>query len=204
LLEPFLPHTIKGPMASSFPFIKTTIAFVIGMGMSHLLSASLDLFHFRRRMRLSWLPILWSISIFLLQIDLWWTIIGIEHAVEQWTLGRFLLLLSLTITLYGSIALIYPRHLAADATSWGEVFERDGRWGLLFLVVNGLLALFFDLVILDQELVSVGSVINLILSGLALGAFLARGLRLRMTLSLCFLCVMVLVTLLMAQASLGA
>jgi hypothetical protein len=67
------------------------------------------------------------------QLQFWWALIELPVLVRTWTIAYFLALVSLTLLLFVSAALVLPPNELADDESLRSTFERDGRWSLLSL-----------------------------------------------------------------------
>jgi hypothetical protein len=128
----------------SFRWIAIALSIVLGLGVTRLLASLVVVFKSRNKSKLDWIPLVWAGTIFLWQIQFWWAIIELPGIVKVWTLGSFLTLLSLTLLLYVSAALVLPHTELKDKESLLVSFELDGRWSLVSLSAYFALALFSD------------------------------------------------------------
>lgn len=128
----------------SFRWIAVVLSMILGLGITRLLSASVAVFRSRNHSQLDWVPLAWAGCIFMWQLQFWWAIIELPALVKTWSLGYFLTLVTLTLLLFVSAALILPPLELKDGESLRNSFERDGRWSLLSLGAYFLLAVVVD------------------------------------------------------------
>ena len=128
----------------SFRWIAVVLSMILGLGITRLLSASVAVFRSRTHSRLDWVPLVWAGCIFMWQLQFWWAIIELPALVKTWSVGYFLTLVTLTLLLFVSAALVLPPLELKDGESLQDSFERDGRWSLLSLSAYFLLALAVD------------------------------------------------------------
>lgn len=119
---------------STFEYITVALSFVLGLGITRILLASVYVFRSRKTVKIHWIPIVWAMSIFLIQIQFWWTIFELSYTVEAWTALHFGTLLILALTLFVAGALVLPTTPDANSISLLENFDYNGRWALLFLL----------------------------------------------------------------------
>jgi len=144
---------------STFEYLSVALSFVIGLGVTYLLSSLLSLFRERRTCRPDWLALLWAGYIFTYQVQFWWATFE-ASAMETWTLPQFLGLLSFSLLLFGAGGLVIPRDAARYPEGLRAYFETDGRWGVGLLSTYFVLApplnfWFFGTPILDPLNVSI-------------------------------------------------
>ncbi|MFM1919579.1 MAG: hypothetical protein RLZZ303_1213 [Candidatus Hydrogenedentota bacterium] len=116
-----------------FHSISVTLGLVIGLGVARILSAFVSVFRSRTQASIDWIPLVWAACIFLWQIQFWWAIIELPSHLSTWTLTEFFLLLSMTLLLYVSAALVLPATDIIHGRTLADTFQRDGKWALLFL-----------------------------------------------------------------------
>ena len=132
---------------TAFEMVALAVSFVLGLGITDLLSSSVHVFRGRRQYRIDWVPAVWVLCIFILQTQFWWSIFGLSPWVKVWTLTRFGLLLICALTLFLAGALVLPGRRPEYGKDFLEYFHGDGRWGLAALgayhvealVLNGML-----------------------------------------------------------------
>lgn len=132
---------------NAFGWIAVPLAMIFGLGITRLLTAGVAVFKTRERAQLDWVPIAWAACTFILLLQYWWAVIELTTVVEVWTLGKFLLLLSLALFLFVAAALVLPHKGLRKDGDLSESFKRDGRWALCFLSGYFLLAMLTNWVI---------------------------------------------------------
>ena len=103
---------------------------ILGLGVARLLTNAVGVFTSRTRVRIDWVPLAWAASIFVMQIQFWWAIIELSARTGGWTIGHFLLLLSLPLVLFVAAALVLPSEESPEDKRLMDWFDRDGRWAL--------------------------------------------------------------------------
>ena len=126
---------------SPFEFLSAGLSIVLGLAVTLLLTSLLTAFRARRRTRLSWLPFTWSAYVLIMQFDVWWEVYGLA-SLESWSVGAFVVLLILAMSLFAAGGLVLPSGTDDYPADLGEYFEQDGRWGvgmvMVFLVVGSI------------------------------------------------------------------
>ena len=120
---------------SPFEFISVALSFILGLGVTRILSSAVHVFRLRRRMHLAYMPLAWAAVIFFWQLQYWWAVFELEGLIETWTVLRFGTLIMLALLLFLAGALVLPSTGAAEPAALRESFEQDGRWALLFLAI---------------------------------------------------------------------
>ena len=118
---------------TAFEMVALAVSFILGLGITHLLSSSVLVFRGRRQYRIHWMPAIWVLCIFMLQIQFWWSIFGLSPFVKAWTLVRFGVLLISALTLFLAGALVLPGRRGECGEDLLSYFTADGRWGLAAL-----------------------------------------------------------------------
>ena len=131
----------------AFKWISVVLSMILGLGVTRLLAATVAVFRSRKRAQLDWVPLAWAGCIFLWQLQYWWAIIELPGMIQNWTIGSFLMLVSLTLLLFVSAALVLPPDGLEKDDSLKASFERDGKWGLVSLSAYFALALVTDWVL---------------------------------------------------------
>jgi hypothetical protein len=131
----------------AFKWISVVLSMILGLGVTRLLAATVAVFRSRKRAQLDWVPLAWAGCIFLWQLQYWWAIIELPGMIQNWTIGSFLMLVSLTLLLFVSAALVLPPNGLEKDDSLRASFERDGKWGLVSLSAYFGLALVTDWVL---------------------------------------------------------
>jgi hypothetical protein len=128
----------------SFRWIAVVLSMILGLGVTRLLSSTVEVFRSRHHAKMDWVPFVWAGCVFIWQLQFWWAIIELPGLVKAWSVGSFLVLVSLTLLLFVSAGLVLPPSMLEKNDSLKGSFERDGRWALLSLSAYFPVALFAD------------------------------------------------------------
>lgn len=115
-----------------FEFLSVALSFVIGLGVTYLLTSLLSLIRERRTCRPDWLPLLWASYVFEYQVQYWWGVFELA-AMESWRFSVFLALLMYAVLLFAAGGLILPHDAARHEEGLRAYFERDGHLGVVLL-----------------------------------------------------------------------
>lgn len=116
---------------SEFQWLAVVFGMLTGLGVTRLLSSIAATLRSRQVARVDWLPIIWSVSIFLSQLDYWWTLHELKDSVQQWTYPEFLKELISPLFLFFAAALILPSSELKSGETHEEIFDSHGHWALL-------------------------------------------------------------------------
>ena len=158
----------------SFRWIAVALSMILGLGVTRLLSAVVAVFRSRHHAQLDWVPLVWTGCIFLWQLQYWWAIIELPGLIKAWTLRSFLMLVSLTLLLFVSAALVLPPSELGEEVSLRTSFERDGRWALVSLSTYFGLALVTDWLLWSLSPFSLSGAMLVLLILLPLGFVWSR------------------------------
>ena len=128
-----------------FDYISVVLSVVIGLGLSHLLTGSVDLIQARDRVRFYWVHSLWVVLTFVGIVFLWWSIWRLR-VLTNWNFVSFLLLLLEPVLMFVAAAFLVPRpserridlreHFYASRRG---MFGANASLAALLIVQNGLL-----------------------------------------------------------------
>ena len=127
---------------------------VVGLSVTSFLTNVVRIIHVRGDVTISWVQLLWSITILIWTIAFWWfTFVLAEQS--QWTFPLFVFLLAYSTLLFFLMALLFPEGVPADHNYQAQ-FMRNRVWFfgvlLLFLCVD----LIDYIVKLDKDLSIIG------------------------------------------------
>ena len=171
----------------SFRWIAVALSMILGLGVTRLLAAFVAVFRSRSTVQLDWMPLAWAGCIFLWHLQFWWAIIELSGLVEVWTPVSFLILVSLTLLLYVSAALVLPPPESRAREGLLATFERDGRWSLVSLSAYFAMALLADAYFWKTPIVSRSGFLLLALVVLPLVFLRVRSRRVQVALVLVFI-----------------
>lgn len=128
---------------SAFEYVMVLVSIVVGLGVTHILSAVGAGVHRIRglgpplRVDLTYLA--WVLFAFLLLISFWWWEFKLGEAVAEWTFGIYLLILGYAVSLFLLAVVLVPRDLDGVSDTV-EYFLGIRRWFfgifLLSLVID--------------------------------------------------------------------
>ena len=115
---------------TEFELATIALSFIVGFGVTAVLSGVVDLLTRPRSARLDWMPLSWAAFVFVEQVNYWFGVlfIGQESGLTVWTFWS-LILLATCLFLAG--ALILPANAHRAELSLIEDFDRFGRRALI-------------------------------------------------------------------------
>ena len=170
----------------SFHSSAVALSIILGLAVARLLSSAVAAFKSRNRAKLTWMPFVWAGCIFLWQLQYWWAIIELPRVINIWTLGAFMVLVSLALLLFVSASLILPSSELGEHDDRNELFEQNGRWALVSLSLYFGIAMFADWLLWSAPLLSIPGAFNTALLVLPLVFVLSRSKRAQETITLVY------------------
>ncbi len=121
-----------------FEYLTVLVSVVVGLSLTHFLTALIRIVHNRDSVRPYWVHLLWSLSIMLWTISFWWFTFAMSD-VQRWSLGLFAFVMLYAVMLYVLMALLFPEDIDPDEDHQSLFFENK-TWFfstlLLFLVID--------------------------------------------------------------------
>lgn len=121
-----------------FEHLSVLISIIIGLGLTHLLSNVHELVQARERVRPHWLPITWSVLVFVGLVQWWWSSFTFSTR-EDWTFFYFLFLLLRPVISYLSAAFVLPRVVPGGACDMRAYYFRTRGWLFTLLALGQVL-----------------------------------------------------------------
>ena len=90
-----------------FEYLSVLISIILGLGLTHLLSAVRELIQKRARVRFYWLALVWAALIFMTQVQWWWGIYELRVRPD-WNFFSFFFLLLAPVSMYLTAGLVLP------------------------------------------------------------------------------------------------
>ncbi len=174
-----------------FEYFSVALSFVLGLGVTRLLSSAVFLFRRRDRVRLTWMPFAWALSVFFWQLQYWWSIFELQLRDEPWTPFLFGIYIVLALLLYLAAALILPPNDSELSEDLEASFAKDGRWALLVLSAYFVGGWVVSYVYWAQPWFSVPGILTLVAVALPIAFLVARGSRVKAAVLLVYLVVCV-------------
>ncbi|HNW43680.1 MAG TPA: hypothetical protein PKI19_04195 [Elusimicrobiales bacterium] len=100
----------------TFSFVMVAYSMIIGLAITVLLSKFGQLIQNRRRIRFHWLPVYWALMLFLIQVQVLWSMWGFR-SLPQWHLFSFFLILLLTVFVYLPATVVLPDSYGDDTAA---------------------------------------------------------------------------------------
>ncbi len=121
-----------------FEYLTVLISVVVGLSVTSFLTNVVRIIHVRDDVTISWVQLLWSVSILIWTIAFWWfTFVLAEQ--RQWTFPLFVFLLGYATLLFFLMALLFPEGIPSDH-NYRSQFMRNRAWYfsvfLVFLCVD--------------------------------------------------------------------
>ena len=110
-----------------FEHLSVLISIVLGLGLTQLLTNVHRLVQAGRRVRLYWLPVLWTVLIFVSQIEWWWASFALRNDTV-WNFFYFLFLLLSPVSLYLAAAFVLPEIEADRTYDLRAYYYENRRW----------------------------------------------------------------------------
>jgi hypothetical protein len=126
----------------AFSYVSVIISVFIGLGLSHLLTGTVELVKARQRVQFYWVHLIWVALTFVGHIFLWWTMWNLR-LVRSWNFFSFLLILLAPVLLYVAAAFLIPKVEADTAIDLRAYFFRNHS---AFFSVNAVFAALMGMV----------------------------------------------------------
>lgn len=110
-----------------FEHLSVLISIVLGMGIAHLLWSVQRLVQARQRVRLYWLPLLWTALVFTIQVEWWWASFDFRQHM-RWNFFYFLFVLLSPVTLYLAAAFVLPDIEGERSYDLRDYYYRTRGW----------------------------------------------------------------------------
>jgi hypothetical protein len=91
-----------------FEHLAVLISIVLGLGITQLLTNVHRLVQARRRVRLYWLPVVWTALLFIAAIEWWWAAFALRQNARWTNFFYFLFVLLSPVTLFLAAAFVLP------------------------------------------------------------------------------------------------
>ena len=111
----------------AFSYLSVVLSIILGLGLTHVLTALGRLIRHRDRVRFDWLPILWAVVLLVVFTQVWWSMFGLR-TVKDWTFLAFFVVLAQTATLYLMAALVLPELVDESGVDLKGYYLRHNRW----------------------------------------------------------------------------
>jgi hypothetical protein len=121
-----------------FEYLTVLVSVVVGLSLTHFLTALIRIVHNRDTVRPYWVQLLWSGTIILWTISFWWFTFAMSN-VQRWSLSLFAFVMLYAVMLYMLVALLFPEDIDPDE-DYESLFFENKTWFfsalLVFLVID--------------------------------------------------------------------
>ncbi len=129
-----------------FSYLSVLLSLILGLGITHLLTALGRLVHARARVRVYAPTLLWAGLLLLVYVQSWWAMFGLRTH-RGWTFLQFFVVLLHTITLYFRAALLLPEDVTEETSDLRTTFYTQAPWFFGTLVGTTLASVAKDVVL---------------------------------------------------------
>ncbi len=163
---------------SIFEYVTVAISIVLGLGVAQLLSGALELVRYRKVARIHWVPMLWALAIFAIQLEFWWSLFRLSGRPEVWSHQNFLLAIGTALSLSAAGSLILPQRWPEGGLDLLEYFNQDGKMGVAAFALFNVLAFPLNVRLFGLSLMSATTMYILGMLGAQVGVLVSRSSRL--------------------------
>jgi hypothetical protein len=147
-----------------YEHLQVLISIILGLAITHLLASVHKVVQAGRRVRYYWLTLLWTVLVFIAQVEWWWASFEFQHQSE-WNFFFFLFVLLSPVTLYLAAAFVLPDVERDGSYDLELYYYSTGRWFFGMIALSTA----FDGIrrgIMAHSFVEFGALSNLVSAGL--------------------------------------
>lgn len=111
----------------AFTYLSVLLSIIIGLGMTHVLTAIGRLIRGRESSIAYWPPLLWAGVVLIIYVQVWWTKFGLRTQTE-WSFLLFVVVLLQTTTLYMMAALVLPDRGEEEGMDLQTHYQQHSSW----------------------------------------------------------------------------
>jgi hypothetical protein len=157
--------------------VSVTLALLVGLSMTRLLSGLVAVFRARQRVEMDWVSITWAAVLILVLLEVWTALNGLATITPRFSFGEYLALGGFMMLLYAAAALILPPGEIGAGESLRTYFRDEGRYALPMLSLFLAAGAAVNATLFGQSLASLWFALDVPMIALPTVAFLARGRR---------------------------
>ena len=177
---------------NNFPIVATVLSMILGLSVTRLLLGLVTVFRIRRSAAPDWVPLVWAVMLFTIQLDFWWAVNSLPAVKQVFSFPEFLLLVLLALSLFVSAALLLPSRIEDEKNGLRVYFEEDGRYALLMLSTYLALALLVNVMFFQASPIALWGGLDVLMIVLPLCAFKARSRKTYSALTLLYIPIIVI------------
>jgi hypothetical protein len=125
---------------SQFEYLSVLVSIIVGLALTQLLSGAARLIQLRRRLRMHPPTLIWMVTLFLVDIQVWWVAFERRETAE-WHFFSFLLYLLVPVMLFLLCYLVLPDLGDEDQADLRDNFDGNRGWFFGLLAGIGLASL---------------------------------------------------------------
>ena len=116
-----------------FKYISTLLSIIIGLGITHLLVGVSRLVYNPKKVRIYWIHLVWTISIFVYMVFFWWFEFKLS-LIEEWTFQLYLFVIFYSVLLFLAAVINMPFYFPDDLK---EYYYTSRKWFFgVFIGIN--------------------------------------------------------------------
>ncbi|WP_339700810.1 hypothetical protein [uncultured Marixanthomonas sp.] len=119
---------------NEFIHVKSVIAIILGLGLTHLIKGSVRFIQHPNRKKTYGAHLLWVFYIFLLMIHFWWWEFNLK-TIEQWYFLNYLFIICYILMYFVLCAILYPEDLN-DYKDYKDYFYSRKSWFFAILALT--------------------------------------------------------------------
>ena len=94
---------------SPFEFVTIFCSLILGLALSHILSAVTDLYEIRDRVKTYWLNSLWVVTVIMWSVFSWWGLWKLSIDLNEWHYAQYWFLVTNLASIYFFTTLVLPK-----------------------------------------------------------------------------------------------
>jgi hypothetical protein len=139
----------------AFSFLSVLLSIILGLAITHVLSAVGRLVHNRTHVKVYWPVGVWIVVLLLVYVQSWWASFGLRSHTD-WSFLTFLVILIQSIAGYMLAALLLPEYSSERPVDMRVDYYRQAPWFFATIVVATIASVMKD-VIIDGRLPETGN-----------------------------------------------
>lgn len=146
----------------AFSYLSVLLSIILGLAMTQILTSAGRMIRARERVITYSPPIVWSVLLLLIDVQMWWSMFGYRTRTH-WGFLEFLIILIQTIFAYMLAAVVLPEEVPSEGVNLKEYYERNSSWLFGFLIATVLTSIAKELLLEGHFPVSVNLAFHLLL-----------------------------------------
>ena len=131
---------------SAFEFVAVLFSVIVGMAISHLLSAASELIEIHSRVKIYWVNTIWLLTVFIWDIFTWWGMWALND-LEYWNYPAFFLVVMNLSGIYFMTTLVLPQPTESGKVDLEKHYFLVHRFFFIITAYN-----FFSIILINHFL----------------------------------------------------